>query len=353
MRSPTVFVGRIAPGDPRRVGTARGKFPRGLQGGRPECIIRPVSQPLRARSGLDEEALAAWVLQPQLTADDGRILSWLDAAGTGYPYEEATAFYARLYAWMGRAADAVRLGTVLEARLSDASWLRRGESSYLFDTALALEALPHPEPVVARVVDWIHQRRACDPVTRPGRWSESFGAHLIKVATPLAALGRRRVAEALVDDLVESCFDGARFRIHPASELTYVHSHCYALEGLVGLGLSQHAQVARLAADWLADVQEPSGAFVAWFGDGGPDAARPVDVVAQAIRIWAALDPARYADAIALGLRRLAEHQDPSTGGLAYTLGSGHLNSWAAAFALQAIRWAAKPPDARELRWLI
>jgi hypothetical protein len=218
--------------------------------------------------------------------------------------------------------------------------------TYAFDTALALPLLRDAAPVADRIAERLRERRACDPVARPGWWSESYGPHLIKSAALLSRAGHEEFARDLASDLVARCFDGERFRIHEASERTYTHAACYAIEGLMMLG-----EAPQRAIEWLARAQAADGSFAAWFAEQG--ALRPADAAAQAVRIWAAYDARRYAPQIERGLRYLASLQDRETGGIAYTSGSRDLNTWAAAFTLQALAWVERPPDGAEIQaWL-
>ena len=133
------------------------------------------------------------------------------------------------------------LGDLLQDCVRKQGWLGRDGVGYTFDTALAIETLSDPAETIAQVVDWLTSGQACTQVQRVGWWSQSYGAHLIKCLPPLARQGRRQFALAIADDLVSQCHLGDRFRIHADSDVTYVHSHCYAMEGLLGLGA--HSEV--------------------------------------------------------------------------------------------------------------
>jgi hypothetical protein len=246
----------------------------------------------------------------------------------------------------------------LARRLAENDWLGRDGVAYVFDTAMALPLVGAPQEVVFAVVEALRKGRACFPVTRPGHWSQVLGAHHLKCALWLDQAGEPAFAGELADRLVDTCFDGRRFRIHEDSEQTYLHSHCYALEGLLGLG--SHDDVIEAGADWLSAVQSPDGGFPAWFGwssDSGSSklafAGRTSDVVAQALRIWAAVDSERFEQPMSLALNRLASLQDPGTGGIAYHDTCLDQTSWVAAFAVQACRWAQQPPDRDELSWVL
>lgn len=140
----------------------------GLQVSVTLCHIAPVLRPSRLPPRVDAAALSAWVLRPELSAPDGRILSWVEPGGSGFAYDEASAFYHRLFGWMGESARAQGLARVLNDRVERFGWLRRGDTAYLFDTAMALGALSDQAPVVQRLLVWIAEERACHPVKRPG-----------------------------------------------------------------------------------------------------------------------------------------------------------------------------------------
>jgi len=276
------------------------------------------------------------------------VLSWAGSEPPGYPYDEATALLAALWAWRGDRRRCQQLVRPLEERLAVEHWLGRDGIGYVFDTALVLPLLADPAPVAARVMAALSEQRACSPVTRPGWWSQSYGAHLLKCGFWLARVGQRQFAEQLADDLVQRCFDGERFHIHEQAAETYLHSHCYALEGLVGLGV--RPDVVAAGARWLAQQQEPDGSLPDWFGCVGR--CHPADVCAQAVRLWSIIDAQHFEPQIQRGLACLAVLQH-SDGGIRYHRNSENRTSWVAVFALQALTWAAAPPPAEELQWLL
>jgi len=295
-----------------------------------------------------EHALLSWLSSDQRCSADGRVLSWSNVDHPGYPYDEATALLAALFAWRGEPRRADELIGTLEDRLQAKQWLGRDGIAYVFDSALALPLLDDPHPLADRVELRLRERRACSRVTRPGWWSQSYGAHLLKCGLWLSRVGRRDFAEQLADDLVSRCFDGERFVVNEGSEATYLHSHCYALEGLVGLRL--HSDVVLAGVSWLAQQQEEDGSLPDWFG--GPSRCRPADVCAQALRLWALVDRERFASCIERARTHLGSLQD-SSGGVRYHRGSEDINSWASIFALQALRWSDVTPDSEELKWLL
>ncbi|MEE2829970.1 MAG: hypothetical protein VX498_12340 [Myxococcota bacterium] len=279
---------------------------------------------------------------------DGRIVSWLSPRGDGYPYDEATAIFARLFRWMGEEKPLAACVRRLEQRLEEDGWLGRDGTSYAFDTALALPLIGDPAPVAQRIVDALSQGWACQPVSRPGWWSQSLGPHLLRCLPPLQDLGYRDFADWMASRLIADCFDGERFHVHAGSAWTYVHGHCYALEGLIGLG--GHDDVVLAGARWLALQQQPDGSVPRWVGRKSLD--RPTDAVAQAVRIWSLVDRAAFGPSVERGLQWLGLAQQ-SSGALSYSSSSSDRCSWASAFAMQAAAWAASPPLLWERRLLI
>ncbi len=279
------------------------------------------------------------------------MLSWVYGQRDGFAYDEATAIFARLFAWLGHARRAASLGERVEALVQEQGALGREGVCYAFDTALALPSLARPDAAARRVAALMTSGVACEPITRPGWWSQSYGPHLLKALVPLAATGRRALVDELAADLVARTFDGARFRIHAESPWCYLHSHCYAVEGLLGLGRS--LEVVAASVDWLARQQRDDGSFPAWEGRPGAPRVSPMDVTAQAVRLFAAVAPDRHAEARHRALERLAQAQDPRTGGIRYDDTIPDQATWVAAFALQAVRWSASPPSQGELAWLL
>ena len=316
----------------------------------PQQAVTAALQQPRGRAELPRRKarIQRWLASPDRLARDGRMLSWSNCEHPGYGYDEATVLLAAFWLWRGDSDRSQALIGPLQARLGLGGWLGRDEIGYAFDTALALPLLADPRAAARRVMVSLREQRACTRITRPGWWSQSYGAHLIKCGFWLARVGERAFAERLAADLVERCFDGERFHIHGEADETYLHSHCYALEGLLGLGLQP--EVVSAGVLWLARQQAADGSLPDWYRRSSE--CRPADVCAQAVRLWAAVDPIRFEVPIALGLRYLAVLQDED-GGIRYHQDSCDVNSWASIFALQAMAWLAVPPSHEELQWLL
>lgn len=316
---------------------------------------------------LDAPRMLAW-LRSKATQPDGHVLSWVNAAHPGYHYPEVAGLLLTLLATREAAPSVTRtrIASQLARGLAPSGAVGRGGIDYAFDSAMALRGLhahlgaggaldadPAPtESVTERlfsfIADCVARRSALgagDEVSGP-RWSTSYGCHLLKMTHALGAHGRlagARSAEILSNELLVTfrpLARAGRFVIHEGSEKSYVHAACYALEGLLALReVDGTRQLLMDGARWLASLQRPDGALPAWHDGVCPRGPWPTDVVAQSVRLWAAMDPVRFAPEIHRGLRRLAELQAPC-GGLRYLEGSNDINSWATIFAVQAVTWA-------------
>lgn len=319
----------------------------------------------------------------------GHCLSWWNPTHPGYPYPEISGLLLRFLSLAAAApARRQRLRAALLAEHATHRAVRRAGQAYTFDLAMALGGLTtdlhspaiagpaasstDPDAAGALARDWAtmliaaaEQRNPLAGSPPPGppdcdtRWSLAFGAHQAKLCGPLLAAGRLFGSLPGLADAVTTCAtaalavqeDDGRFRIHPASPLTYAHSHCYAVEGLLlraaakpesGGGVPGEAVA---GADWLARVQEPDGGVRAWHGPGGPDGPAHTDATAQAMRIWLLTGPDRFAGPIERARTFLTSVWVPPRG-LRYEPGSADLCSWATIFAAQALSWAGSPAAA-------
>jgi len=295
-----------------------------------------------------EAALRAALESPACFAEDGRALSWVSSLSDGYPYDEATALFGRYHRWSGNFEGVESCRKVLEQRIITSGLLGRDGIGYAFDSALALPLLASPEALSTRVLKLLQTERSCTEVRRPGWWSESFGPHLIRSLAALAAQGFGTASEEIAQHLVRTCFDGNRFRIHEDSPATYVHAHCYALEGLLSLGI--RGDVVLAGAEWLARLQSQDGALPNWVG--APADVEPTDAVAQALRIWSTFDSSAFVEPMHRARSFLAARQERD-GVLTYSRQSSDRCSWANLFAAQAIRWSESGVDSAALKLLI
>ncbi len=321
------------------------------------------------------EPMLAWLRGAAVT-DTGDVRSWVNPAHPGYPYPEAAGLLLTLLASVEDRPSPAResIAARLADALSPAGAVGRDGVDYAFDSAMALHGLlaharaggrPHAaacDRLYDFIADCVERRAATGPgAPASSRWSTSWGCHLLKLVIALRAhggRGRARGPEALVGALRSTLTplerDG-RFAIHSGDERSYVHATCYALEGLLALtrGASSSEPDAALRAplragvDWLASIQAPDGSLPAWHNGQEVWGPAPTDIVAQSVRLWAAVDRERYAAPIARGLARLAALQTPA-GGLRYLPDSQDINTWCTIFAVQATLWS-RPGAALEL----
>lgn len=319
--------------------------------------------------------LLRWCAGDDLVADRGHCASWWNPAHRGYAYPEITGLLLHHLATLG--AEPERCNELADALLRDGvGGVSRGGAAYTFDTGMALRGvLAHARRAgwgdgrreeLARtwaglLVDAVRDR---NPMAGPGvpappvpetRWSLSFGAHQTKVVgallDSLRDLGPVPGLEQAISDVVSGVGMlqevSGRFRIHGASGLTYTHSHCYALEGLAMATppATPYPAAVHAGVRWLADVQQPNGALLAWH-DGvrafGPDR---TDATAQAIRLWMLVDPHGYAVPAAAARDFLSQCWAPPRG-LRYGSESMDVSSWATIFGAQALAWIDDPDSA-------
>lgn len=321
---------------------------------------------------LTAEALRAWLVGTAV-GDGGVVWSWSNPAHPGYPYPEAAGLVlGALAGEPGTLALRDRIAARLDRDFDERGRVGRGGARYAFDACVCLAGLLAHERAGGTLVDpalpsrlgreaiSMLDRRA--PVegpaeAPPGHWSVSYGCHLLKCAVALTALDERTGearCEATVRALVaalEPLGWGGRFPTREGAAESYLHATLYALEGLGCLharGWPGFEQTLEAGAAWLSSAQDASGGLRAWHD--GERAYGPLrsDATAQAMRFWSWHDRARWAPSIARARGFLAAVQDGS-GGLRYEPGSGDVNTWATAFALQALRWEQQPGDARRV----
>ncbi len=344
--------------------------------------------------------MLAWLAGPEVVASDGSVISWFNPAHPGHRYPEAAAWLLDLLsrtvgsAERGRSCQAFA-GPMhhasleaLRARIAErllrdvaAGGAGRCGTRYVFDTAIVIDALLAyretgglmPDAAgLARPFDFVcaalGRRAGTDkaPVTHPPHWSESYGCHLLRVLPVLfryawhsrqGVQGRGctavervtwRLAAQLLKDLLP-LLERSRFVTHQGSRLCYTHSHCYAVEGLLGFCRMERRLPPAMAfarerlrdrvrecAEWLGNIQQPDGAVAAFHDGISASRETRADATAQSVRIWLAVDRGRFAAEIAAGLGFLARLQRPC-GGLLYSSTSADVNTWATVFAADAV----------------
>jgi hypothetical protein len=311
--------------------------------------------------------MLGWLVSPSVVGTDGRVMSWSNPRHPGYAYPEIAGYLLSLLALEGDSTLDIRdrIARRLVSDMSRAGGVGRGGADYVFDSAMALAGLIAHESAggtvldarsVDRLFDFISAnlaaRRAGTGLSMavPDHWSVSYGCHLLKVVIALCAYDERyptSTTKALVDRLVSELirlYDDGRFRVNADSSLTYLHSCCYAVEGLLVLQGRHHGEYSDLirgSARWLAEIQSSEGGLHASHDGRNAFGSLHTDATAQAVRIWSLVDATAFREQIDRGVGFLADMATP-VGGLRYEPGSDDVNTWATIFALQAVRWAGE-----------
>jgi len=309
--------------------------------------------------------MLGWLVSPSVVDVEGRVMSWSNPRHPGYAYPEIAGYLLSILALEGDGTVGIRdrVARRLVADMSRAGGVGRSGADYVFDSAMALAGLiAHEsaggevpdESAIDRLFDFVAANLAARragrdlPTVDADHWSVSYGCHLLKVVIALCAYDDRRptsTTKALVDHVASELtglYDHGRFRANARSPLTYLHSHCYAVEGLLALqgrNRGSHGDLIRGSAQWLAEIQTAEGGLRAFHDGREAFGSLHTDATAQAIRIWSLVDSAAYREQIDRGIGFVAEMATP-VGGLRYEPGSDDVNTWATIFGLQAVRWA-------------
>ena len=310
------------------------------------------------------ERMSVWLRSSDVVDVSGDVTSWWNPQNPGYAYPEIAGLLLSLLS-----QDAVddevrqRIAQRLVENVGAIGAVGRWGTHYVFDTAMALSGLivhetaggEVPDESVDAMFNFIHDtlrsRRGVQASATgdPTHWSLSYGAHLLKVSFAITAYEIRthdRRCSGLIDQLLEDLAplcSGGRFRVNASQDTSYLHAHCYALEGMLRMR-DRSSRAAELLDDgvaWLASIQDPEGGIHAWHDGQKAQGAIHADCTAQAARLWASVDPERYSSQVTSALGFLASLQSPQ-GGLYYEPGSADVNTWCTIFALQSTRWASK-----------
>jgi hypothetical protein len=319
--------------------------------------------------------MLGWLLSPSVVNADGRVMSWSNPQHAGYPYPEIAGYLLSLLALEGESTLEIRdrIARRLVSDISPAGGVGRDGADYVFDSAMALAGLIAHESAggvlsddrsIDRLFDFVTVNLAARQAgtglstADPDHWSVSYGCHLLKAVIALYAYDERRprsTTSALVDRLVAELtglYDNGRFRANASSLLTYLHSCCYAIEGLLVLQGRRHGEyrdLIRGSARWLAEIQTSEGGLRAFHDGRDAFGTLHTDATAQAVRIWSLVDAAAFQEPIARGVGFLAEMTTPG-GGLRYEPGSDDVNTWATIFGLQAVQWSFEGGD---WQWIV
>lgn len=318
-----------------------------------------------------------WLLDGPIRFDDGMLAAWAEGSRPAHVYEESTGYLITLLCFLHQqtgderyAAEAGRTVRALVEAMGEREGCGRDGVLYLFDTVVCLRALAAffsefpaaPESresgpartlsltLVETARKLVERRAACTP---PGaghddgveHWSSLFNVHLIKALSHLSPWPGPW--DVLAGELVSRWYSEGRFWSAPRGDRVYLHTHCYALEGVLGLHDMPREVVAQ-ATDFLAEAQTASGGIPSWWS-AGEEMVLATDATAQAVRLWLLTDCERFEDNIRKGMEFMLQMLGPG-GGVLYAPGLAHENSWTTIFTVQAMIWQDVQPDPS---WLI
>jgi hypothetical protein len=317
--------------------------------------------------------LINFMLSSEIAPEDGAVLSWINAANTGYIYPEVMGYYLSLFSYLFGS----RKWNVLQQRAQVVSLrlhrfihpnggIGREQDLYAFDTGIAINGFLAMQnfcqiklnlDMLTRMTNFLYlslknrqimMSLGVQTTEVPRKWSTQFGASMLKTCIALhkiAKLGHKPHLHALIDDVVyeltNTCFHGGTFYPYLGESSIYTHAHCYALEGLLYLhhqGYSGFRSLLRAGADQLKCWQNQDGSLFNWYNNPSVHPLKVSDATAQAIRIWLAIDRVFYAPQIQRGFDFLISLIAPGMG-LYYSTRHQDINSWSTIFVIQAIEW--------------
>lgn len=197
-------------------------------------------------------------------------------------------------------------------------------------------------------------------------WSRQSGCFLSKVV--IGALLFRKVAraptngwpEVFLDHVVERQLPSGQFITDRFAASTFLHPHCYTLEGLLAgyhdARRPSYRRAVELGLAWLLKLQKESGGFPHLVEGVRIDEHESADINAQVLRIWTIAlqggwlgkDDARYCALVERVLARQCRVDSRETFGgfeYGYSLTNErlrHLNSWATMFGIQSLEYARR-----------
>jgi len=327
-------------------------------------------------------ALRAWLIDGDVVSPSGAYHAWFDPIlGTGsFEYPEITGYALTHLTGLNVATEEERTRT---QRAAD--WLvQRWESGnraardgwenggvYYFDSAMVANGLlqvgeklcrPDATRVGLEIVDMITSEvgsRGCLPPLPTGQHSSRHGwsvdglAHMGKTLQCLHHAARvapskplESVIEIVLAQTLAAQKSDGRFVTEAADEITMLHPHFYAVEGLwchaQATGDPTAAEAARAGTAWAWRHQLPSGGLPRFVvrASGEVSGIEQLDVIAQGVRA-AVLTGTSHDAAWRAGerLATLAVGRGSGRAGLPYQAASSehHLNAWVTMFGSQAL----------------
>jgi hypothetical protein len=334
-----------------------------------------------------------WLLHSGIRVPDGPLAgafrAWRDGTW-GWAFSEVTGYGITLLCGLAREGmpgaldaavasgrwllDDARVGPAFRCRNSAGVWLGH---LCAFDNGMIVLALCNLYRLTGdrlwlnaatSTADWLARRMDGDGALLPKhdlatdgpvpgtRWSSRPGPYQAKVALGLfqvATLAGRpdlaTTARRLVRRAARFQQPDGRFVTDEVLGDTYLHAHCYTIEGLLGAGFLNGspdlAMPAEAALRWLPTVRTPTGGVSRRFDGQAPEPVEHVDSTAQTLRLLRLTG--RHPDWVAPLTERLLAFQcdegDPARdGGFRYALGGDaasfeNVTAHGTMFAVQAL----------------
>jgi len=378
-----------------------------------------------------------WVLNSGIQSKDGAFFGWYDSYQDNYPfiYGEMIGYGITTSLWL---YDRTQLDIHLERAKQAANWLKeimiydgdnanakgaviwryypdskRGpELCYSFDNGMCLSGIVELYRITGsnrylelaeNIAKWLIVRMQNpdgsfkpfynyrDDVYRGNKWSQKSGTFHLKIVIGLLKLYEETNDNELLQSAVKLANwarglqkPSGEFRINADSNETYLHPHCYTLEGWLYLHLFLHEteqlslldydilEIVRKGFEWALSCQKQDYGFsrIAYYSEE-KSLDETSETLAQMIRIDLLLSELGPSDSrldLEKSVQRLFSFQDLDSsnkkvrGGFAYGILEGekvdHYNCWATFFSLQALTMykdhlSGKKEFNHYIRWLI
>jgi len=285
----------------------------------------------RAQEKILERAIK-WIMTSGIQDKCGGFYSWYDIARAKYSflYPEVTGYAIRQLVQLYLSSNsnkylknALKAGNwFLNIQLEDGGFYYKyvnnvpNFSRFTFDTGSIIDGLIDLYDVIGdknylksakQAADWILNLQQKDGSILAGldenlspikckHWSRTSGCHHIKTASILLRLYVKsrnhkylNSAKRIIAWGNQLQFQNGRFRSYQQTKKTYLHAHCYALEGLVRVSNSiyfkKEVYNALCGAMWLSSIQNYDGSIPNWY-NSTKENMKVSDAVSQALRIW-------------------------------------------------------------------